>query len=372
MASHAGTVIAIPVKNEEARIGLCLSALERQTEVFDQILLLLNNCTDGTLKICKQAAKRSGKIKIHQHTLLGNLASAGEARRLALDYAMEAAGAGVILTTDADAVPDENWVADNMDALADGVDVVCGRAEINPADAPFIPEHLQIDARNEARLLSIQDEIASIVDPSAVDPWPRHQDHSGASIAVRAPMLRKAGGAPHVVIGEDRALIERLLLVDAKVRHAPEILVRVSGRLDGRANGGMADTIKRRMQKQDVFTDGRLEPTVDAYRRVLAKARLRAVMLGRANAAALTEDLLMGAGVMREILRARYFGAAWTEVQRLSPVLQWRMVRFSNLGGEIRQALTLCDKLREEIEDSRIIPKPRHVVRNIATDENAG
>jgi glycosyltransferase involved in cell wall biosynthesis len=371
MASGAATIIAIPVKNEEARIGRCLDALSRQTEAFDQAVLLLNNCTDGTLKICKEFSRRSGRIRIVQHELFGDLASAGEARRLALEYALEMAGDGVILTTDADAVPGERWVADNLRALAQGADVVCGRAMLDPADAPRIPEALHTDASNEARLLSIQDEISAIIDTVSADPWPRHQDHSGASIAVRAATLRRAGGAPHVSTAEDRALIERLLLVDAKVRHA-EIVVRVSGRLDGRAHGGMADTIKRRLQRPDVFTDERLEPTVDAYRRVLTKARLRQVLFGCGDADSLAEEILLGSEVMHHLLRAEYFGMAWAEVQRLSPVLHRRPVRFVDLQREIRQALALCDRLREEAEVSWIDHWTDHDVRDIATDENAG
>jgi hypothetical protein len=268
-------------------------------------------------------------------------------------------------------VPGERWVADNLRALAQGADVVCGRAMLDPADASAIPAALHIDASNEARLLSLQDEIAAIIDPISADPWPRHQDHSGASIAVRAATLRRAGGAPRVATAEDRALIERLLLVDAKVRHA-EIVVRVSGRLDGRAHGGMADTIKRRLQRPDVFTDERLEPTVDAYRRVLTKARLRQVLFGCGDADSLAEDILLGSDVMHRVLRAEYFGMAWAEVQRLSPVLHRRPVRFIDLQREIRQALALCDRLRDEAEVLWIDRWTDQAVRNIATDENAG
>jgi glycosyltransferase involved in cell wall biosynthesis len=370
MGARSAVIIAIPVKNEEARIGFCLDALARQAGMFDQLVLLLNNCTDATLETCEQFSGRFGQLKILQHELPPDLASAGEARRLVLNHAMKAAGAGIILTTDADAVPGENWVSENLRVLEQGADVVCGRVELDPFDAPKIPAALHIDAAREARLLSIQDEIVAMVDPSSIDPWPRHQDHSGASIAMRAAILRQAGGAPHVPSAEDRALIHRLQLMDARIRHA-EIVVRVSGRLVGRAAGGMADTIMRRLRRPDIFTDARLEPTVDAYRRALAKARLRGAMLGGVDADGLAEDLLIGAAAMCRVKRAKYFGSAWAEAQLLSPVLQRRQVLFSNLDREILQALTLCDRLREELEVSQIIPQASHDVRNVATDENA-
>jgi hypothetical protein len=52
-------------------------------------------------------------------------------------------------------------------------------------------------------------------------------------------------------------------------------VVSVSGRWIGRAPGGMADTIRRRMQRQDEFTDEQVEPAVDACRRYDFRSRAR-------------------------------------------------------------------------------------------------
>jgi glycosyltransferase involved in cell wall biosynthesis len=371
MAWRPSNIVAIPVKNEEARIGLCLSALGRQAGDFDHLLLLLNNCTDDTLRICEWFSQCSTKIRIVQHELSGVLASAGEARRLALEYAVEMAGDGVILTTDADAVPDHDWVATNLRAIERGADVVCGKARIDPLDAAGIPDSLQIDEESEALLMSIQDEIAAMLDPAPVDPWPRHQQHSGASLAMRATVLRKAGGPPSVATGEDRALIEKLALVDAAIRHDPEISVRVSGRLDGRAAGGMAATLRRRLRQRDRWTDERLEPTVDSYRRVLARIRLRAVMQGCDSVACLAEDLLIGTGAARQALAVPHFGAAWANLQVLSPVLQRRRVEFCGLRREIRQAAELRDQLNAELGTPRLSRQRRDNEGDLSHDENA-
>jgi hypothetical protein len=162
-----------------------------------------------------------------------------------------------------------------------------------------------------------------------------------------------------------------LLLVDAKIRHAPNISVCVSGRLEGRADGGMAATLKRRLQRRDVWTDDRLEPTVDSHRRLLAKLRLRAVVLGREDADLLAEDLLLSTGEMRHALRAQYFGATWAEIQRLSPVLQRRRVAFSNLKREIRQAVALREQLRMELTMPRMTYPLRVNQGKLSSDENA-
>jgi GT2 family glycosyltransferase len=337
-------VVAIPVKNEELRIAECIESIAAQTVSCNHLLLLLNNCTDRSLEISLGAQATTPNIRVIVCDLPGDLASAGEARRIALKHAASLAGDGVILTTDADATPLPDWIERNVCHIEEGADAVCGMAEIDRREGALVPRGLHFDGMREAFLHRIEDEIDALSDPDPADPWPRHQQHSGASIAVRAAVLRAAGGAPHVASGEDRALIERLRLVDARIRHAPDIAVRVSGRVEGRAAGGMAEAIKRRLHRRDELTDDRLEPAVDAYRRALAKARLRNLRAGAAGEG-LAEDLLISEAAMARALRAGHFGAAWADVQRLSPVLQRRRVPFANLARETRQAILLRDHL---------------------------
>jgi len=337
-------LLAIPVKDEEAAIGHALRALARQTVAFDHIVLLLNNCTDGTYQVCEAARPALPQLHILQCTLPPGIASAGEARRLALDHAAALAGKeGILLTSDADAVPAPDWLEKNLREFARGADVVCGAAFIDPADEARIRPGLRFDDLREVFLLQLQDEIRALLDPDPADPWPRHQQESGASIAIRAAIFAQAGGAPRVPSGEDRALVERLRRVDARIRHAPEITIRVSGRQVGRAAGGMAETISRRIHRQDALTDEQVEPSVDAYRRAIAKSRLRA------GDASLAADLLIHPADMASALAKPSFGAAWAEVQRLSPVLQRRRVAYADLARETRQALALRDQLHEDL-----------------------
>jgi GT2 family glycosyltransferase len=341
-------VVAIPVQNEEAHIGACLDSLCDQTLAFDRLILLLNNCTDHTSAICHRFRLQNKTIEIHEKTLHGPLASAGEARRLALQLAARTAPDSIILTTDADAVPAPSWIEKNLREMQAGAEVVCGMAEIHPQDVVKIPQGLQEDDERETFLLSILDEINALMNPDPYDPLPRHQQQSGASIAMRCNVLQSAGGPPHVASGEDRILIERLRLIDARIRHAPDITVQVSGRLEGRAPGGMAETIKRRMIRQDELTDAKLEPAVDAFRRAKAQARLRAVRQGREDSGALARDLLIAPAEMRAFLRADFHGVAWAGLQATSPVLQRRRVAFADLPREIRFALDLRKKLLED------------------------
>ena len=162
-------------------------------------------------------------IEIYDITLNGPLASAGEARRRALKLASGNGQEAIFLTTDADGILPPTWVEQNIREIAAGADAVCGMAEIHAQDAAMIPRALHEDDRRETFLLSILDEMMSILAPDAFDPWPRHSQKSGASIAIRSSALYFAGGPPRVKFGEDRALIEQLRLIDARVRHAPYI-----------------------------------------------------------------------------------------------------------------------------------------------------
>ena len=65
--------------------------------------------------------------------------------------------------------------------------------------------------------------------------------------------------------------------IDARIRHAPDVLVTVSGRLEGRAEGGMADTLRRRLVRPDEWLDDCIEPAADRLRRATIRSRLRSI-----------------------------------------------------------------------------------------------
>ena len=111
-------VVAIPVKDEAERIGLCLEALALQADVaFEDIavVLLLNNCTDGTAdQVREMAPLLPFRLELHAVNLPSSHANAGWARKLAMDAAERlVASDGLILTTDADTLADEDWIAAN-------------------------------------------------------------------------------------------------------------------------------------------------------------------------------------------------------------------------------------------------------------------
>jgi hypothetical protein len=248
------------------------------------------------------------------------------------------------MTTDADTVVPPDWVTRNLDGLHRGADIVCGRAIIDPVEAAMIPAHLHADDALECQLIALLDDLAWMLDPEPHDPPPRHIEASGASLAVSVEAFRRVGGIPAVASGEDRAFVRALWMMDARVRHDPAIQVTVSGRIEGRAPGGMADAIRRRMVRQDEFADEMAEPAMDAWQRYRLRQRVRQAWSGLADPAR-AGDLALSWASVTNALTDQYFGHAWASVEAASPVLKRRPVRFIDLPAEIEAALMICQRL---------------------------
>jgi hypothetical protein len=156
---------------------------------------------------------------------------------------------------------------------------------------------------------------------------------------------------PIVSPGEDRAFIEALKKTDARIRHAPEIAVTVSGRIFGRAIGGMADTIRRRLFRPDIFIDDQLEPACDAMKRATLRQLLRAAWKNPTYTAieSVARSASLDGARLSRLMSFEYFGAAWAELERDSPVLVRKPVLVSDLGNQITKAISILSSLRKEI-----------------------
>jgi len=338
-------VVALPARDEAERIWDCLLALAHQTWRPHAVVVLANNCSDGTPAIVSgMAPALPYRLDVECHDFPMQCANAGQARRLAMALSEQRVRPdGVLLTTDADAVAAPDWIERNCKAIASGADVVCGRVVLHPSEAALIPAHLQADDALECRLIELLDRIADRLDPDPADPLPRHTEAAGASLAVTPAAFRRGGGIPALASGEDRAFVRALACIDARIRHDPSAVVSVSARTIGRAPGGMADTIRRRMQRQDEFTDDQVEPAVDAYRRYDFRGRLRRAWRKQSLPTELAIDLGVSPQLLDRMLAERYFGSAWACIEAASPFLMRRRVRFSELQRQIDHALHLLE-----------------------------
>ncbi|WP_279482486.1 glycosyltransferase family A protein [Aureimonas sp. SK2] len=273
-------VVAVPVRNEERRIANLLRALAAQSWCRTTgrrlpVVLVLNNCTDRTHDVVAQALSdlaflRVDLLDIH---LPAAQAHVGTARRMAMDRAAALCppGRGVVLTTDADAVPDPDWIEATLRAVARGADLVGGKLYGNRAEEERLGAAFSARAASAATYAGHCDRLAALIDPLDHDPWPRHADHTGGSLAIRADLYRALGGLPPLPRREDLALVSAARAAGALVAHPPDVRVEVSARLIGRAQGGMADCLKAWMRAE---TEG-LPLLVEAPSRVEARLKRR-------------------------------------------------------------------------------------------------
>jgi hypothetical protein len=347
-------VVAIPVNNEVERIPMCLESLMLQIDVdFDEIavLLLLNNTTDGTGEVVKGFVDQLPfRIELHSVDLPAPYANAGWARRLAMEAAAEiVAPDGLILTTDADTVAHEDWIASNRRVIEQGHDAVAGYVMADPMELMELPPAILERGSLEWEYQQLAAELDARADNEPHDPWPRHNQNCGASAAVTLEAYRAIGGLPPLPVGEDRALFEMLRRIDGKIRHSLEVQVVTSARTDGRASGGLADEIRLRTDPNHPCDDA-LEVAVSTLRRALWRGRLREAW----TAGQLADQAHVWAKRLRvtpEDFRAatsRYihFGAAWAELEAISPKLERHLVKVVELKRELRRIRRLVDAAR--------------------------
>lgn len=347
-AGQPAAVVAVPACDEEGWIERCLIALDRQQgAVPTGVLVLVNNSTDRTSLLIRRLLPSLGvPVRVIEHEFPSAERSAGHARCLAMEQAARLLPPdGILLCTDADGQVAPDWLAANLFHLR-SADAVAGRAVIDPVDAALIPAALHADDARECAYATLLDEIDSILDPDPADPWPRHTEHSGASIGVTLDAFRRAGGVPAVAVGEDRAFFAALRRIDARIRHANDVTVTVSGRVEGRASGGMADTIRRRMVAQDVFLDDALEPVADRVRRARLRAAVRRTYKQGVVPPRLRPALGCDAAVLAMALQQSSFGRAWEMLEAHAPRLNRHPVPVASVQQQTTAALQVLRLLK--------------------------
>jgi hypothetical protein len=358
-------VVAIPAKNEEERINACLHSLNHQVGKDGRpidapsfgVVLVVNNSTDRTFEIaCASSARLRVPILLIEVEFGGTLAHAGGARRLAMDVAanwLERAGheRSVILSTDADSCVPADWISANLAEIDAGVDAVAGLIVLDQEEEARLPAALRLRGGLEHCYEQLLTEISARLDPQAHNPWPTHWTGSGANFAVSLDAYRRIGGLPRLPIGEDRAILRELARHDCRIRHSPNIVVTTSGRLVGRAPGGVADTMKLRVERPNAACDENLERVASACRRFTCRAQLRRqARRGRVDAAAWARWLPASSFTIEASLKSGGFGALWDGLESTSPVLRKIPLQPVALPAQIALAYAVLTYLR--IRDS--------------------
>ncbi len=360
-SSPLRAVVAIPAKNEEERLGACLRALAVQQDGHGKplpqglfsILLFVNNSDDKAADLARAMAPRlRPPLRIIEQDLPPAVAHAGGARRAAMDAAAawlaQNSTDGLLLTTDADSRVGPSWVADNLTEADAGADAIAGVVSLEPMDELSLPQALRERGRLEGIYERQLTEIAALLDPRPHNPWPHHATMSGASLAVKLSAYRRIGGLPALPLGEDKGLVATLEAHDAHVRFSLHISVVTSGRKVGRANGGVADTIRLRCEDPRALCDEMLEPARVAKLRAEWRGRLRRLHAEGALAATAAWAPRLGIDMENALgpYGASKFGMAWNHIERSSPVLRRRRLVPSDLPAQIGHAHAILLRLR--------------------------
>jgi len=250
--------VVVPARNEEATLERLVTALAGQRDLRGNLLapssyevvLLLNNCTDRTATIARELKLKYSRLQLHvaEVTFASHEAHVGRARQVIFDLAFKRFQflhrcGGLILTTDADSRPAADWIAQTAAEIAAGVVGVGGRILLEPAEhatlSPGVRRLFLLDIGYRRAL----EELRSLYAPEAHDPFPRHHQHFGASLAVTAAAYAAAGGIPLKRSCEDVALYRAIVESGGRFRHSHRVRVYTSGRVTGRAQGGLADAI---------------------------------------------------------------------------------------------------------------------------------
>ncbi len=252
--------IVVPARNEEQLLPRLIASLADQRRLdgtpveprYSEVLLLLNNCSDGTSEIARALQSRHPRLTLHVRDIefTSEDAHVGRARQALFDVALErfrslGRESGLILTTDADSRPAQDWIAQNEAEVAAGVDGVGGRITLDCAEHAALPAGVRRFFLLDIGYRRALEALRHLYAPEPHDPFPRHHQHFGSSLSVTARAYARAGGMPLRRSSEDVALYRAVLESGGRFRHSYRVRVQTSARMVGRAPGGLSDAIRQ-------------------------------------------------------------------------------------------------------------------------------
>ena len=345
--------VTLPAKDEEAYLHDTLAALAGQRSgptdapidpASYEIILLANNCSDRTAAVARSFAADHPRLRLHvvELQLPPEIACVGTARRLMMEAAASRLPPrGIICTTDADTLVDPCWVYHTLAAFDRGARAVGGRILVpRSGRAGYRKIHLQ-----DVTYRSLQTLLESMIDPCGEDPWPRHFQHYGPSMAVRADTYLACGGMPAVRFIEDAAFGWCLERNDVAIVHDPAVRVYTSDRHSDRIDGV---TFSQQLRTWEQMSDDAPEQRVIGLRNSIRlfkwKVALRQLYRQRKAARSptlpqLTEILGITATDLGELVaKAPTFGALYQTVrQRLEATPAFSDSTFAQAIADLRR-----------------------------------
>jgi glycosyltransferase involved in cell wall biosynthesis len=223
--------IVIPAQNEEDTIEACIESILdscRHAELEDyRIVIVADSCTDLTTVRARQALADAGEV------LQCEANSAGTARHLGVEavlrfFKKRALSRIWLANTDADTTVPQDWLAVQLALAHSGVTGIAGIVRLHENGAAAAHELYR------QTYLTAADGT--------------HSHVHGANLSMRADAYIDAGGWSHRPLAEDHCLWQRLRRRGWRLSSPVSSVVMTSARLNGRAPGGFADTLRANIE----------------------------------------------------------------------------------------------------------------------------
>jgi cellulose synthase/poly-beta-1,6-N-acetylglucosamine synthase-like glycosyltransferase len=223
--------VVIPAQNEETTIESCissvLSSLAQAAVTDHRIVVVADHCTDSTVERARRALGAEGEV------LEVDVRSAGAARRAGaarvMDYWTTLDPSKIWLAnTDADTIVRADWISVQLGFAEEGVTAVAGI--------------VHLDAGGSAAAHEVY-RSTYLTSPEGT-----HTHVHGANLSVRADAYEDVGGWSSLALAEDHCLWARLRGRGWRTTSPVSSVVTTSSRLQGRAKGGFADTLRRQVE----------------------------------------------------------------------------------------------------------------------------
>jgi glycosyltransferase involved in cell wall biosynthesis len=225
---EADTWVVVPAFDEARSISATLAAVEAQTARPLVVCIVDNGSDDGTPDIVRAWARavmtrgpRLGVRLVHEPEK-GTGAAADTGMRVAI-----AAGAAILLRTDADSLPRPDWAARMIARLERGAELVAGRV-VDRGD-----ERLGLGVRALLGVLAVASGVLSVPKNRGPAYRTRFRMLIGSNVGIRADTYVRAGGFPRSRIDEvhdDRALMNRTRRITDRIVSDHRAVVATSAR----------------------------------------------------------------------------------------------------------------------------------------------
>ena len=232
--------IVIPAQNEEATIERCIRSVLASCDASERcgeawMVLVADRCTDRTREFARYALGCGSRPR--GEVLLSTAGSPGTARRL---------GAAAVMHHFQTRDPRRLWLANTDADTHVPLDWISTHLEHADANAGAVAGIVELDTRG------LRADVRELYRSTyELAPDGTHTHVHGANLGVRADAYLDAGGWSDVTVAEDHCLWGRLQGRGWRVRSPSASVVLTSGRLQGRAKGGFADTLRRELDIHD-------------------------------------------------------------------------------------------------------------------------